>query len=348
MTADTLPQDGSVLPAPEAPAPPLSAEEEEKKKRRRKAFILFFLLGALVLLFGLFIWYLLFRQPINPIPIIPTSQVPTYSTSLNGITRPMGIAVDPSGDRIYVMQGGAAASGVVLDGNGKLIATMALPATGDDHLPVYAAVDPKGSEVYVSDRMAGAIYIFGRDGEYLRTFTPAEPRTGWQPMGMAFDGDGNLYVTDFAAGSVVEFDRDGKVVRTIGKADGLTYPNGVAVDKDGIVYVADSDNGRLLAYDKEGKVVARVGRGANRGMLGNPRGLAIDGQGRLFVADSTGSAIQIYGARTQDQGISFLGSFGAAGSADGEFQYPNDVAVDGRGHVYVADTFTDRIQIWSY
>ncbi len=30
------------------------------------------------------------------------------------------------------------------------------------------------------------------------------------------------------------------------------------------------------------------------------------------------------------------------------FQYPNSVAVDARGRVYVADTFNDRVQIWSY
>jgi sugar lactone lactonase YvrE len=30
------------------------------------------------------------------------------------------------------------------------------------------------------------------------------------------------------------------------------------------------------------------------------------------------------------------------------FEYPNSVAIDARGRVYVADTFNDRVQIWSY
>ena len=66
-------------------------------------------------------------------------------------------------------------------------------ATGTDHAPVYLAVDPLTSEVYVSDRLAGAIYIYDRDGAYQRTFTLAQPRPGWQPRGSRVDRPGNLY-----------------------------------------------------------------------------------------------------------------------------------------------------------
>ena len=37
-----------------------------------------------------------------------------------------------------------------------------------------------------------------------------------------------------------------------------------------------------------------------------------------------------------------------SGVGDGQFQYPNGIAVDGRGRVYVADSFNDRVQVWSY
>jgi sugar lactone lactonase YvrE len=33
---------------------------------------------------------------------------------------------------------------------------------------------------------------------------------------------------------------------------------------------------------------------------------------------------------------------------DGQFEFPNGVAVDTRGRVYVADTVNDRVQVWSY
>ena len=40
----------------------------------------------------------------------------------------------------------------------------------------------------------------------------------------------------------------------------------------------------------------------------------------------------------------YVTSWGSHGSGPGQFQRPHDVAVDSRGHVYVADTNNDRIQ----
>jgi tripartite motif-containing protein 71 len=212
-------------------------------------------------------------------------------------------------------------------------------------------VDPLTSEVYVSDRLAGAIYVYDRDGAYQRELTLAVPRPDWQPLGLAFDKAGNLYVTDLSGPyqKVLVIDRTAQVIRTLGENEKLSFPNGVAVGGDGIVYVTDSNNGRLLAFGTDGQIRAQVGRGAGQGNLGLPRGLAVDGSGRVFVADATGQGIFIYRAPSGDgRSLDFLGYVGGEGVADGQFEYPNSVAVDARGRVYVADTFNDRVQIWSY
>ena len=124
------------------------------------------------------------------------------------------------------------------------------------------------------------------------------PRPGWQPLGLAFDTEGNLYVTDLSGPfqKVLVIDRAATVVRTLGENEKLSFPNGVAVDGAGNVYVTDSNNGRLLVFDAEGTVRAQVGRGAGQGNLGLPRGLAVDGSGRVFVADTTGQGVFIYRA----------------------------------------------------
>jgi DNA-binding beta-propeller fold protein YncE len=348
MTAEGLP-----LP-PEAVhgEPVVERTPDEEKRRRRKKALLLFLLGLLAMLATIAIWYLIFRQPINPLPLIPETQIPGYSTAIYGANRPAGVAVSPSGDRIYVAQSEGSRVGLVFDAGGNQVGTMAPPeSTGTDHAPVYLAIDPLTSEVYVSDRLAGAIYIYDRDGAYQRTFTLTEPRPGWQPMGLAFDTKGNLYVTDLSGPfqKVLVIDRTAAVARTLGETSKLSFPNGVAVDGDGNVYVSDSNNGRLLMFGTDGQIRAQVGRGSGQGNLGLPRGLAVDGHGRVFVADSTGQGLFIYRPPSGDERrLEYLGYVGGEGVSDGMFEYPNSVATDARGRVYVADTFNDRVQVWSY
>jgi DNA-binding beta-propeller fold protein YncE len=212
------------------------------------------------------------------------------------------------------------------------------------------AVSPTDGDVYVSDRPAGAVYVYDRDGAFQSEFRPAAAIEGWQPLGLAFDAAGNLYVTDVGApAKVLEFDPTGKLVQTFGEAEGLLFPNGVAVDAEGLVYATDSNNGRLLVFAPDGTVVAKIGRGAGAGNLGLPRGLAVDGQGRVFVVDSSGQGVLVYGVlKSGAEQPEHLGFFGGHGLADGQFAFPMGIAVDAHGRVYVADTSNDRVQIWSY
>jgi sugar lactone lactonase YvrE len=128
----------------------------------------------------------------------------------------------------------------------------------------------------------------------------------------------------------------------------MSFPNGLALDKAGNLYVTDSNNGRLLVFDSSGKQIARIGRGADTGKLGLPRGIAIDGQDRVFVVDTTGQGVQVNRAFQGKPQLDYLGTFGAQGVGDGQFSFPNGIAVDGRGHIYVADSANDRVQVWSY
>jgi len=350
MTAET-----GTLPAGAPPAAPPIAEagpeaDPQQRRRRRKIVVLLLLLGSLAILLGIAIWYLLFRQPI-PLPVIPPPAVPTYSTSLYGATEPAGVAVSPSGDRIYVAETGGDRVVRVFDAGGTQLGVLQPPAdTGDEHVPVYVAVQPTSGDVYVTDRPMGAVYVYSAEGIFRSEFRPAAAIEGWQPLGLAFDAAGNLYVTDVAAPArVLEFDATGKLVGEFGAAEGLLFPNGVAVDGDGRVYVTDSNNGRLLVFGADGTVLSKVGRGAGSGNLGLPRGIAIDGQGRAFIVDSSGQGVLVYAVLEAGQAQpEHLGFFGGHGIANGQFAFPMGVAVDAHGRVYVADTANGRIQVWSY
>ncbi len=68
--------------------------------------------------------------------------------------------------------------------------------------------------------------------------------------------------------------------------------------------------------------------------------MAIDDKDRLYVVDSIGQAVQVYrplvsGAPSPE----FVDKFGEEGTVDGAFYFPNGIAVDARGHVYVADWY---------
>ena len=78
--------------------------------------------------------------------------------------------------------------------------------------------------------------------------------------------------------------------------------------------------------------------------------MAVDARAACLVADATGQGVFVYRALTPTAASASTTSASSAaeGVADGPFEFPNGVAVDARGRVYVADTFNDRVQIWSY
>ena len=90
-------------------------------------------------------------------------------------------------------------------------------------------------------------------------------------------------------------------------------PRGVAVDDSGIVYVVDTSNHRIQKFDSFGTFVSMWGWGVRTGA----------------------AELQVCTARCQ-QGI--------AGGGNGQFHFPQDVALDAAGRVYVSDQNTHRVQ----
>jgi DNA-binding beta-propeller fold protein YncE len=329
-----------------------AAEDEAGRRKRRRKLILFSILAALVSLMALFGgWYLLTRKPIPEIlPGITEDALPKYSYAIYGVQKPIGIAVSPSGDRIYVAETEGQRTVHIFDGKGNPAGTFAPPKSlPGSRTPVYIAIDPTNGDVYVSDRVARAVYIYDASGAYRRAFTPKSAMPDWQPLGLAFDQQGNLYVGDVSAPfhRIHEFRSDGTLIRTIGQAGQFNFPNGLAVDAKGNLLVVDGNNGRLLQIDGTGRQVGALAHGVGAGELALPRGVAVDDQGRLYVVDATGQGVDVY--RFNDTKIpKFIGLLGTEGAGDGQFEFPFGVATDARGRIYIADWANNRVQIWSY
>ncbi|MHB1801125.1 MAG: NHL repeat-containing protein [Actinomycetes bacterium] len=323
-----------------------------KGRRRRRKRILLLLLALLVLVFAIvFGWYLSTRKPLSELPGLTKQRLPHYAFSIYGVTHPIGVAVSPSGERIYVTESDGARLVRVYDRAGKQVGTLQPPkSTGASHVPVYVAVDPATREVYVSDRPSQAVYVYDAEGTYRRTFVPhGDLGGGWAPLGLAFDQRGDLYVTDVSGPShrILVFRHDGTLVRTLGPPGRLSFPNGIATDPRGAIYVSDSNNGRLVIFDPAGKLVATINRGVGQGDLGLPRGVAIDD--RLYVVDTSAHTVKVYRIAAAKSPLpTYVGSFGEEGQLDGAFEYPNGVATDSRARVYVTDRENNRVQVWSY
>ena len=335
------------------PAAPEATPETAAKPRRKKVLIAA-IIGIIILLLlvgAMFAWYLATRKPISQIPVLSQEIPPHFAAAVYDVQQPLGVAVDETSDRMYVTQGTTGSNVLSFNLAGEKIGELKPPAgKAKIHVPVYVAVNPTNSEVYVTDRATATIYVYDSSGNFLREFKPAEVKK-WNPLALSFSSDGTLFVTDVAEPDqqVWEFAPDGAFVRKFGKAEELSFPNGVATMADGSVAVADSNHGRVLVWAPDNDTPAGVARGQEQTALGMPRGVAVDDRGRMYVVDTVNNNVNVYVPSKEAGGApEFAFTFGTGGNDDGQFLYPNGIAVDQHGRVYVTDRENNRVQVWSY
>jgi DNA-binding beta-propeller fold protein YncE len=325
--------------------------DEERKRRRRKLATLGAILAALI---AIAIILILGATGSNPLPGIP-SELPHHVADIYGTSQPMGVAVNPSGNRVYVTESAGRRLVRVYDGSGNQVDTLKPPGrAGKERLPVYVAVDPKTEDVYVSDRLREVVDVYDPSGKYLRALRPSgRLGKGANPLGLAFGPEGDLYMTDVSGNRkghrvLVVGGSGTRPLRQIGSRGMFWFPNGLVLDAYRNLYVADSNDGRLAIFNPKGKLVSSIQRGVGEGDLGLPRGVAINGD-RLFVVDTTAHAVKVYRLPKDVTEVPrYIGSFGIEGIGNGQFQYPNGIAIDGNGRIYVTDRENDRVQVWSY
>jgi sugar lactone lactonase YvrE len=187
----------------------------------------------------------------------------------------------------------------------------------------------------------------------------------FDPESVAVDATGNVYVADYVNNTIRKITPLG-VVSTLagvagvaGTADGpvstarFRGPIGVAVDNAGNVYV--SEGKRIRKITAAGIVSTLAGSlsldfGDGEGTAAGfdqAAGLAVDSAGNIYVADFRGDTIR----KVTPSGTvtTLAGSYGRSGTVDGmgadaRFHYPNGLAVDRSGNVYVADGYSHAIR----
>jgi sugar lactone lactonase YvrE len=182
------------------------------------------------------------------------------------------------------------------------------------------------------------------------------------------DSAGNVLVGDEENNTIRKI-TSGGVVTTLagtagskGSADGVgaaarfSGPCGVAVDGVGTVFAADQHNHTIRKITSSGVVTTLAGTAGSSGSADGmgaaahfrgPYGVAVDGADNVFVADMGNGTIR----KITPAGVvtTLAGSADQPGSADGtgaaaRFSYPDGVAVDVAGNVFVADQSNNTIR----
>ena len=160
------------------------------------------------------------------------------------------------------------------------------------------------------------------------------------PWGVALNSKQQLVVAEHEGKKVTVFDKDGQKVQTV-THEKISKPNGVAVDKEDNVYVSDNGNDSLFKFSREGKLVKVVERtGTQPGEFKELSMIKVIND-KLYVCDRANNRFQVLNTK-----LEYVNSFGCHGNGNAKFDYPNDIAQDRAGNLYVSDTDNDCVQVF--
>jgi 6-phosphogluconolactonase (cycloisomerase 2 family) len=221
----------------------------------------------------------------------------TYSKEVGG-RNPSSLAVNPSGDFLYVAYGESnnAVQYSIVPNTGVL-SPHSGPTTG--MFPISLAVDPNGRFVYVANRNSRSIsgYRINNNGFLAPIGNFAN---GTEPFSVAVDSTGHfVYVANFFTDTVSGYRIDEKTgeLAPIGSFTTGLAPISVAADpKDPFVYVANFNSRTVSGYriaDETGKLTDLSFSPFQTGRT--PRSLTVDPKGQfLFVVNEIPATLSVY------------------------------------------------------
>lgn len=206
-----------------------------------------------------------------------------------------------------------------------------------------------GQWLAVADARRGEVFMFTRDGRFLRALGRGVLQ---RPSGLAWNAAaGELWVVDAAAHACLVFDGAGGLLRRVGRrgteAGCFNSPVGAGGGAwEGLwrLVVADAMNFRVQVLEPDGAVGRVFGqKGDAAGDFSLPRDVAVDSDGHLYVLDKHFENVQIF-----DRDGRLLMAFGEEGRGPGQFSLPSSIWIDSQDRIWVADTYNRRVQVFQY
>ena len=230
--------------------------------------------------------------------------------------------------------------------------------------PFDVAVDAVGN-VYVADTYnyrirkitpAGVVTTLAGNANYGYADGDGAAAKFNQPKGIVVDPAGNVYVADENNSRIRKITPTGTVTTfagsTLGSTDGdvsvalFSSPVGIEIDGNGNLYIVDTGNHRIRKITPAGVVSTLAGStkgitdaDGSAARFNKPAGVVVDADGNLYVADDDNERIRKV---TPSGSVSTIAGGYVPGFTDGfgedaQFSSPTGIAIDGSGHIFVAD-----------
>ena len=304
---------------------------------------------------------------------------PATSAFMNS---PYTVALDSAGN-LYIAEGGQrirkVSGGIITTFAG----TGASGFSGDNGLATNAAINnPRGividasGNVYFSDSnnnrvrkidTGGTITTFAGSNICCTLGDGGPAASAWlsSPAGLALDGAGSLYIAD-SSNAIIRKVSNGVIATVAGFANAGFFGDGgvatsaqfngitgVAVDPSGALYIADAGNNRLRRVSPGGIVTTLVGGYTGDSGLAplaglQPSGIARDSAGNLYIAETSNHRVRKIAPNGVITTIAGTGVSGVSGDngpgSSAQLKFPNGVAVDAAGNVYIADGSNNRVR----
>jgi 6-phosphogluconolactonase len=279
---------------------------------------------------------------------------------------PIGIAINKK-DEVYVTDLNNARLQKFAS-NGKYLGGFDLPRDDPKRKSSQAggiAVDDQGL-IYVTFMMQDKVRVYTDAGKIIREWGKHGRGDGelFAPGGIVLAPDGTVYVADQRNHRVQRFTAQGVFLgkwgehgKKPGQFDGVEPvgsrfggPHFLGLDSKGRLYTTEGALGRVQQFSAEGKPLLAWGdKGTQPGGFGalktgyakntfGPIAILVDKHDRVWVS-SLNDRVQLFSPEGR-----FLVGIGSSGKEPGQFARPHGMALDSKGHLYVADAGNQRIQ----
>ncbi|MBI2876977.1 MAG: hypothetical protein HYY20_08860 [Candidatus Tectomicrobia bacterium] len=153
--------------------------------------------------------------------------------------------------------------------------------------------------------------------------------------GLALDGQDRLYLLDAGNGYGYRTNPQGVIQQAIGEGKLRDYSD-LDVSRDGgLLAFLSFEEGRVRTYRPSGELVAEFGRRTgSSGGFSQPVAVRLGPDKKVFVLDRNRATLLVFAPEGE-----FLGELGWG------FGLPNDLRIDSRYHLLVADALANRL--WS-